>query len=91
VAVVSWGGINCSIIFSHLLLGVGKLIKQSTLESILKEDKQGTIQLGEMNYFKFTIIEEKRKDHTGSKLVNSVPQVVGEAFAMYVNVSAIQA
>jgi hypothetical protein len=51
---------------------------------MLERDKQLAIHFGDMNHFKFTIIEEKRKDRTGSKLENWEPQVIGEAFAMCV-------
>jgi hypothetical protein len=51
---------------------------------MLKQDKRLASQFGDMNQFKFTIIEEKRKDHTGSKLEKCEPQVVGEALAMCV-------
>jgi hypothetical protein len=63
---------------------VGKLIKESTLENMLKQDKQLASQFRDMNQFKFTIIEEKRKEHSGSKLEKWEAQVVGEALAMCV-------
>ena len=49
-----------------------------------KQDKWLANQFRDTNHFKFTIIEEKRKDHTGSKLEKWEAQVIGEALAMYV-------
>jgi hypothetical protein len=51
---------------------------------MLRQDKRLATQFKDVNQFKFTIIEEKRKDHTGSRLAKWEPQVVGEGLAMCV-------
>jgi hypothetical protein len=51
---------------------------------MLEQDKLLAAQFEDMNQFKITIIEEKRKDHTGSKLEKWEPQVIGEGLAMWV-------
>ena len=63
---------------------IGELIKGSTLENILEQEKHLASQFKNTGQFKFTLIEEKGKSYGGRSLEFFEPQVVGEALAMCV-------
>ena len=65
-------------------LGIKELTSGNSLDGMLANDQEAWSALQGFKHFKFTIIEEKRKD-TGTKTLKDYePQVTGEALALYV-------
>jgi len=65
-----------------MFLGISKLTAGSRVDDIVGNKFWRVLQ--QLKHFKFTIIEEKRKDLGKKDLIDCEPQVTGEALALYV-------
>ncbi len=75
-------GVSATILLADLLLEIRELTSRNSLDDVVG-NKYWRL-LHEHKHFKFTIIEEKRKDLSPKELVDCIPQVTGEALALYV-------
>jgi len=75
-------GVSATILLANLLLGIRELTGRNNLEDVVGNKYWKLLQ--QHKHFKFTIIEEKRKDLSPKELIDCVPQVTGEALALYV-------
>ena len=75
-------GASATILRADLFLGIREEFSGSSLNDIINSEYWR--QLEQRKHFKFTIIEEKRKDLGNKSLIDCEPQVTGEALALYV-------
>ena len=79
-------GAFATVLLVDLVLGIRKhWISGGSLNDIINSEVWR--QLQRRIHFKFTIIEEKRKDLGNKSLIDCEPQVTGEALALYVSYS----
>jgi len=64
-----------------LFLEIRKLAGQNSLDDVVGNNYWELLK--QRRHFKFTIIEEKRKDLSPKELKDCEPQVTGEALALY--------
>jgi len=73
---------SCNNLLADLFLEIRELTNQNSLDDVVDNEYWGLLQ--QNKHFKFTIIEEKRKDLRPKELKDCEPQVTGEALALYV-------
>jgi len=75
-------GASATILLANLLLEIRELTSGNSLDDVVGHKYWCLLQ--QHKHFKFTIIEEKRKDLSPKELIDCVPQVTGESLALYV-------
>ena len=75
-------GASATTLLADLFLGIKALTTGSSIDDIADGKFWRALRL--LKHFKCTIIEEKRKDPGKRNLIDCVPQVMGEALALYV-------
>jgi len=75
-------GASATTPFADLFLGIRALTTGGSVDDIIGSKFWRALQ--QLKHFKFTIIEEKRKDLGKKNLIDYEPQVTGEALALYV-------
>jgi len=75
-------GASATILLADLFSEIRELTSQNSLDDVIGNDHWSYLQ--QRRHFKFTIIEEKRKDLSPRELKDCEPQVTGEALALYV-------